>query len=105
MDPAWLRCSWALLKLAGMDTKHKRNSSLMIANFRCLSVKVQMGLLQEKLLTKTISDPLLADITPGQSGYSRGCEDPHLFLHGPSGQFSETLYGHSPAQDATTFFV
>ena len=42
---------------------------------------VQFALLQEALLSLRIRKLIAESLTPGQSGYLRGVEDPHLLFH------------------------
>ena len=40
-----------------------------------------MGLLQEGILTNRIAEAVRGRLSPAQSGYTRGCEDPQLLMH------------------------
>ena len=60
---------------------HKKGDPNVMANFRMIFVRVQLGLLQETLLCARLAPPVREYIWPGQSGYVRGVDDPHTFLH------------------------
>ena len=72
--PGLWRCSVLLAVLkAGNPRWH--------ASFRLIFVKVQLGLLQETLLSKRLKQIIGRYLMPCQSGYWKGVEDPHLVLH------------------------
>ena len=59
----------------------KKGDRFDITNYRLIFVKIQMGLLQEALLTRRLLPAVRLRLRPGQSGYARGVEDPILLLH------------------------
>lgn len=81
VGPASLACRPSLWRGALMWALWKRGDPRSLESFRLIMVKSQMGLLQEGLLTQRLTLPLRSALTPGQSGYARGVEDPHLLLH------------------------
>ena len=70
-----------LWRLATLLAIHKRGPPDQMDNFRLIFVKIQMGLLQETILSRRLSPPVRVHLAAGQSGYIRGTEDPILLLH------------------------
>ena len=79
--PSRLACRPYLWRLALMVALYKKGNPRLQGSYRLIMVKAQLGLLQESVLTGRIAAPLQSSLTPGQSGYIRGCEDPQLVLH------------------------
>ena len=103
-SPGWNLTVWSLQRWAGpggaahrpslwrkaaLCPVHKSGPANLAASFRLIFVKVQMGLLQEALLTQRWLTRTCAHIQPCQSGYVRGVEDAHLLLHEVS---AEAIY-------------
>ncbi|OLP92937.1 hypothetical protein AK812_SmicGene25199 [Symbiodinium microadriaticum] len=103
-SPGWNLTVWSLQRWAGpggaahrpslwrkaaLCPVHKSGPANLAASFRLIFVKVQMGLLQEALLTQRWLTRTRAHIQPCQSGYVRGVEDAHLLLHEVS---AEAIY-------------
>ena len=95
-SPGWNLCLWALQRWAGpggaayrpslwrkaaLCPVHKSGPANLAASFRLIFVKVQMGLMQEALLTQRWLSRTRQHTLPCQSGYVRGVEDAHLLLH------------------------
>lgn len=79
--PGGLALRPQLWRAATLNVKHKRGSIAVQANFRFLFVWAQMGFLQEGLFTVRRHADLWSSVSPGQSSYNRGTEDPILLLH------------------------
>ena len=79
--PGLLACRPSLWRAACLDTVYKSGPCAFPNSFRLLSVRVQMGLLQEAVLAARIKPQVRACLTTGQSGYVRDVEDPLLALH------------------------
>eukprot|EP00973_Karenia_brevis_P042772 5919973-Karenia_brevis.AAC.1 len=81
MGPHRLACRPRLWRLSLMVALYKRGDIRLTTSFRLIMVKQQMGLIQECVLATRLAPVVRAALTPGQSGYVRGVEDPHLLLH------------------------
>lgn len=79
--PNLLACRPSLWRQACMDTTHKNGPGSCITSFRLLTVRAQMGLLQEGVLASRLRPNINGHLCPGQSGYIRDVEDPMLALH------------------------
>jgi len=92
----WDLCVWSLQRIACsghwairparwrwtmLVAHHKKGPLIDIESWRLLSVRVQMGLLQEAIVATRIRPTIISFLLAGQSGYIRGTEDPQLVLH------------------------
>jgi hypothetical protein len=95
-NAVWQASVWRVVRLCGpsllasrpgawregcMDTAFKRGPGGLLSSYRLLTVRAQMGLLQEAVLATRIRPTIQQSLCPGQSGYIRDVEDPMLMLH------------------------
>ena len=71
----------ALWRYSTLLAVHKRGETDWIEHYRLIFVKVQMGLLQQAILSGRMLPSVRNELEAGQSGYARGVEDPVLLLH------------------------
>lgn len=83
----------SLWRQAALCPVHKAGPACLASSFRLIFVKVQLGLMQEALLTQRWLTATRRFIQPCQSGYIRGVDDAHLLLHEVS---AEALHQHRP---------
>ena len=63
-----------------MDTTHKNGPGAFTTSYRLLTVRAQLGLLQEGVLAARLKPCIYGHLCVGQSGYIRDVEDPMLVL-------------------------
>jgi len=93
--PEWQLLIWKLQRIAGpgclalrprlwrqalMVALFKRGDALLMESFRLIMVKDQMGLIQESIIAARLTVKVRFSLTPGQSGYERGVDDPQMLL-------------------------
>ena len=92
---AWVKLIWNMVKITGpgclacrpvlwreacLDALFKSGPSALQSSYRLLTVRVQMGLLQEGVMSARLTPNIRAYLTIGQSGYARDVEDVMLVL-------------------------
>ena len=102
----WATAAWQIVRVCGPGALAKRpmlwkESCLMPSYkrgnpdentaYRLIYVMVHLALLQEVVMAKRLSNQIIASITPGQSGYTRGVDDPHILLHEVCAMASQQL--------------
>ena len=89
-SPEWRRFIWLLIRVTGpgvlacrpqlwrdvcLDTTYKKGPASWVTSFRMLSVRAQMGLLQEAMVSDRLRPNIRSFLCHGQSGYHRDVED------------------------------